>query len=259
MSFSSYRRKIATFEEVSTVRAFLMYSKKNIVRLTIRPLKNIAPLWFTHLTRWNLGYERQLAFLVRKNAELLEQQSAHAVRPLFIDCGVNEGFVLNRYTQALPRFSFIGFEIQEELIERAAQANPDAEIRHQAVATSDGPVEIFLPRAMGTNFRGGSTTEKGKVTGKNFFQQRSVDGIDLWRFVSEQRQSGCDFIAIKLDVEGTEYKLIDSLHRRWKESGDRLVDYLLVEFHEDFLPEGRDAHDYAGVLEEMKIHVSRWL
>ena len=58
MSFSSYRRKIATFEEVSTVRAFLMYSKKNIVRLTIRPLKNIAPLWFTHLTRWNLGYER---------------------------------------------------------------------------------------------------------------------------------------------------------------------------------------------------------
>lgn len=43
MSFSSYRREIATFEEVSTVRAFLMYSKKNIVRLTIRPLKNIAP------------------------------------------------------------------------------------------------------------------------------------------------------------------------------------------------------------------------
>ena len=65
MSFSSYRRKIATFEEVSAFRAFLMYSKKNIVRLTIRPLKNIAPLWFTHLTRWNLGYERQLAFLVR--------------------------------------------------------------------------------------------------------------------------------------------------------------------------------------------------
>ena len=155
-------------------------------------------------------------FWLRKNAELLEQQSAQAIRPLFIDCGVNEGFVLNRYAQALPRFSFIGFEIQEELIERAAHANPDAEIRHQAVATSDGPVEIFLPRAMGTNFRGGSTTEKGKVTGKNFFQQRSVDGIDLWRFVSEQRQSGCDFIAIKLDVEGTEYRLIDSLYARWK-------------------------------------------
>ena len=118
MSFSSYRRKIATFEEVSTVTAFLMYSKKNIVRLTIRPLKNIAPLWFTRLTRWNLGYERQLAFLVAKNAELLKQQSAHAIRPLFIDCGVNEGFVLNRYTQALRRFSFIGFEIQEELIKR---------------------------------------------------------------------------------------------------------------------------------------------
>ena len=104
-----------------------------------------------------------------------------------------------------------------------------------------------------------STTEKGKVTGKNFFQQRSVDGIDLWRFVSEQRQSGCDFIAIKLDVEGTEYRLIDSLYARWKRSGDRLVDYLLVEFHEDLLPEGRNAQYYAGVLEEMKIYVSRWL
>jgi FkbM family methyltransferase len=259
MSFSSYRREIAAFEEVSTVRAFLMYSKKNIVRLTIRPLKNVAPLWFTRLTRWNLGYERQLAFLVGKNAELLEQQSAQAIRPLFIDCGVNEGFVLNRYAEALPRFSFIGFEIQEELIGKAARANPDAEIRHQAVTTHDGPVNIYLPRAMGTNFRGGSTTEKGKVTGKNLFEQRSVDGIDLWRFVSEKRRSGCDFIAIKLDVEGTEYRLIDSLYTRWRDSGEQLVDYLMVEFHEDLLPEGRDVHYYAGVLKKMKVHVSRWL
>ena len=259
MSFKSYRQKIADFEEVSMAKAFLMYSKKNIVRLAIRPLKNIAPLWFTRLTRLNLRYERQLAFLVEKNAAHLKQQSADAKRPLFVDCGVNEGFVMNRYTKALPRFSFIGFEIQEELIDRATVANPDAEIRHQAVATADGPVDIYLPRAMGTNFRGGSTTEKGKVTGKNFLEQRSVDGIDLWRFLSDKRHSGYDFVAVKLDVEGTEYRLIDALYARWRDSGEELVDYLLIEFHEDQLPEGRDAHHYDRMLSEMKVHVSRWL
>lgn len=259
MSFARFHQGLNVHSPVSKPLAFVLYARKNIVRLLIRPRKNVAPHLFTRLTRWNLGYEKELDRLVTSNVEAIRQLQGNA-KALFVDCGVNEGIVLRRYIDALGDFDFVGFEIQAELIPRARHANPEADIHHLAVADADGEITIFLPRASGTNFRGGSTIEPGKVKADNLLEKRTVNAIDLWQFIAQKRrEQDYQFVVVKLDVEGAEYRLIKALHQHWLEKQEPLVDYLMVEFHPEVLDQAEDQAEYDAKLSAVGVPVSHWV
>lgn len=62
-----------------------------------------------------------------------------------------------------------------------------------------------------------------------------------------------------MDIEGAEYKVIDDLYNTWKETGSRLIDYLMVEFHPKTITNGETQTAYENKLDEMGIEYSTWL
>jgi len=243
------------------MRSYIKLILKNkSLKYFVSIIKIISPMFYVKLWRFINNYNAELKEVVLKNVKLINKDCRPVYQSkLFIDCGVNEGFVLSLYKAHLPDFQYVGFEIQEEMVEFARKRNPGVNIIHSAVSTVSGELNIFLPKYYGPNFKGGSTTVASKFTSLQNIETRTCQSIDFIEYLFNQRNvHGVDYIVVKMDIEGAEFEIIEALFRHYERHSQKLIDLLIVEFHSEIESAVSEA-ECISYLEKMGTLISRWV
>ena len=170
-----------------------------------------------------------------------------------VDCGFNQGIVASNLLEKLPGFSLTGFEIQQDIqqfVDDVKSRYPDRQIEviYSAVSDSDGSVEYYEPENWGKNYKGGTTTVQNKKSiSIDYASPKQAPAIDFSRWLREE-VSGEEFVFVKMDIEGAEYSVIDSL---LSTGAIELIDVLAVEWHAEKFPEPQRS-EYLGVENRIK-------
>jgi FkbM family methyltransferase len=143
-------------------------------------------------------------------------------RPRIIDCGANIGFSVLFFKAYAPDAAITAVEADPATLERLQQVLAvnglhDVDVRHAAIAASDGPVPFFA----GEDDRGGLTASVYREWGGSIARQ--VPGIRLSSLVTGTVD------LLKLDIEGAEYDAIDDLIATGRID---LVQEIVIESHE---------------------------
>tara|TARA_Y100000589_G_scaffold331651_1_gene386156 strand:- start:1456 stop:2190 length:735 start_codon:yes stop_codon:yes gene_type:complete len=239
---------------------FLSVFRLKIASLTVKILKPFSPIIASRIYRQITGWNIQVKKVIRLNLPNIYELKKQKSKYLFIDCGVNAGFVLQAWVKNLIDFDFHGFEIQVELIEQARKTNPKAIIFNKAVGVKNEEIDIFLPKNFGPNIRGGSSILQDKIPENRLFEKRKCECIDFVDYLKKQRNNGYDFIVVKMDIEGAEYPIIKRLKEVYDKDKVSLIDYLMIEFHPKVLKsESYSNKDVLTWLDQMNVVTSQWV
>lgn len=156
------------------------------------------------------------------------------MKKVFIDCGANVGqslMTFKEYWSDYNEFEIHSFEalplLANKVIEMANTLNlKNFNFHPEAVSTEDGKVDFYISKNNGNYY--GSSLESTKET-IILDNKVIVDAIDLAKWIAD-RYSKEDFIVLKIDIEGTEYRLLKHLF----DTG--VINYcndVYVEFHLD--------------------------
>lgn len=167
-------------------------------------------------------------------------------RNVRIDCGANRGLVLAAAVAALQGFEHLALEANAELIpvlrdvaRRLAPAR--VVVRHAAVWTHDGNIDLFLTDRKQDPGREGGTLLAGKTTfGVDYGRPVRTPCVDLDRLVREEI-ADASRLYLKVDIEGAEYAVLEKML-----AGGSLgrVDALVLETHaHKVLSITRERHD----------------
>ena len=108
--------------------------KKFLIKLNLFLIKPFNPFLSRSIDRKVSGFNKYLKKCASLNVVEILKDAKNSNKRIFIDCGVNEGFVLKMYRKYLKDyFSYSGFEIQNELINIARKKNPKIKIFNKAV------------------------------------------------------------------------------------------------------------------------------
>lgn len=135
---------------------------------------------------------------------------------LIIDCGFNQGHVAANMLRALPSFSLIGFEVQQDIQVYSRTVKDkfpgrSVDVIYSAASTVDGEIRYFEPRNWGKNYKGGTTTLESKSQlNDNYLEPKSAPALDFAKWLSTNIKIGT-FVFVKMDIEGAEYDVIDHL------------------------------------------------
>jgi FkbM family methyltransferase len=152
---------------------------------------------------------------------------------VIVDCGFNQGVVAANMLNALPRFSLIGFEVQQDIQEFAEVVKnkfPDRAVNviYSGATTFDGELKYYEPRSWGKNYKGGTTTLESKSQlNDNYLEPKSAPALDFAKWLSANIKNGT-FVFIKMDIEGAEYDVIEHL---LKTGAIDLISVIAVEWH----------------------------
>ena len=158
------------------------------------------------------------------------------MKKVFIDCGANRGQSIDLFinTWADSRdYEIYSFE-----------ANPDFKEQLEAKRSfyKDYNINLYVPLAVWDEDGKGklefygkgeaglaadSKTPKGGLTFVHYLRDFKVDSISLSNFILNNFNKE-DYIILKLDVEGAEYRVIKDLHNK---SVLRYIDEFYYEFH----------------------------
>ena len=208
---------------------------KLIRKLVLAPLKG-KPSDYTRLNRVLSGYERRLGYAVNDAAQEIRRLSKDAAAPCFIDCGFNEGVVLSKFADALPGFSIIGYEVQRQLFDMVSAKMPRWHLVNAAVSNRTGTAELFVCKDFTYNVRGASTILADVLKENNISDTGTVECVDFLEELQKVRKQS-DFVAVKMDIEGAEYDVMERL----LSAPAPLIDFLIVEFHPKMVERSR--HD----------------
>jgi FkbM family methyltransferase len=119
---------------------------------------------------------------------------------------------------------------------------------YSAVSDSDGTIEYFEPEKWGKNYKGGTTTVQNKKSMPvGYGVPKQAPAINFSRWLSENVSTD-DFVFVKMDIEGGEYDVIESLF----ESGAiDLIDIFAIEWHSNKFPEPQRSR-YAEIERRLK-------
>ena len=156
------------------------------------------------------------------------------MKKVFIDCGANTGQSLMTFKENwndYNEFEIHSFEalplLANKVIEMANTLNlKNFKFHPEAVSTEDGKVDFYISKNNGKYY--GSSLESTKET-IILSNKVIVDAIDLAKWITD-RYSKEDFIVLKIDIEGTEYRLLKHLFNTG------VINYcneVYVEFHLD--------------------------
>jgi FkbM family methyltransferase len=208
---------------------------KLIRKLVLAPLKG-KPSKYTRANRVLSGYERRLAYSVNDTSQEIRHLSKAATDPCFIDCGFNEGVVLAKFADALPGFSIIGYEVQRELFNMVSAKMPHCRLVNAAVSNRIGTADLFVCKDFTYNVRGGTTIMADVLKKNDLADTETIECVDFREELQEIRKKH-DFVAVKMDIEGAEYDVLEHL----LSTSERLIDILVVEFHPKMVERSR--HD----------------
>lgn len=181
-------------------------------------------------------------------------------RNIFIDGGGNNGCSVRKFRKELDsyeRFHIFTFE------PNSIYANNYINLtRHTLIPAilhnRDGYTEFFLDREDGD----GSTIFKDKLTSENggygtldTAAPESIKTVDLSRWI-QQNTVLSDFIALKLDVEGAEYDILEKMH---VDKTLSRIKVLYIEWHWQKVGIPKERHDsVVNFLNQIKIPIVDW-
>nr|WP_278436632.1 FkbM family methyltransferase [Brucella anthropi] len=172
-------------------------------------------------------------------------------RKVYIDIGANHGKTIEAFTSENPEFEIFAFEPAPQLateLREKFQHNANITIFEAAAWISDGTV-TFYPGAISdessTLLTGKSDDSPWKIDYENGLEVRAVD-IASWTM---NNTSDDDLVIMKMDAEGSEYKLIP-----------RLIDLnvparlneIRVEWHWDRYPDEVTETQHHKIRDELK-------
>ena len=231
----------------------------------MKKIWQIAPVLALWLVRWKKNYFSKIEELTNNEIKNIRQvvERSGKKKCIFIDCGVNDGKVLSNFVSKLTNTKFIGFEVQSELVliaKKRFKANKSVKIYEAGVGGETGLSTIYLPNSWGENFRGGTSILSNKIPSDKIDSECEVLLINFVDYLSSVRKKNPDAnIIVKMDIEGAEYEIIDSLHSAYLYNKISLIDYLMIEFHPEVLVESSDQELYWDKLNSMKINTSIWI
>ena len=156
------------------------------------------------------------------------------MKKVFIDCGANTGQSLMTFKENWNDYNdyeIHSFEalplLASKVVDTANALNlKNFKFHPEAVSTEDGKVDFYISKNNGNYY--GSSLESTKET-IILDNKVIVDAIDLAKWITD-RYSKEDFIVLKIDIEGTEYRLLKHLFNTG------VINYcneVYVEFHLD--------------------------
>ena len=171
---------------------------------------------------------------------------------LIVDCGFNQGVVAANMLNALPRFSLVGFEVQQDIQEFAEVvkkkfSDRSVSVIYSGASTFDGELKYYEPRSWGKNYKGGTTTlESKRQLNDSYLEPKLAPALDFAKWLSDNVKSGT-FVFVKMDIEGAEYDVIEHLI---KTGAIDLISVIAVEWH---------AHKFAEPLRSQYIAIENKL
>lgn len=170
------------------------------------------------------------------------------MRKIFIDCGFNKGQSLDHFVNIVhdsDAYEIYCFEPDNRNFEHFEKYKDmkNVTFSKSAVWTYDGEIKFYLGSTSP-----GSTLIKEKTTANirsdNF---DIVFCIDLAKFIKQFNKE--DYVILKLDIEGGEYKLLQHLIQ---EGATELLDDLFVEFHERKVRKSLSPNEHKDLVSNLK-------
>lgn len=155
-----------------------------------------------------------------------------------IDCGANVGNVSAKLVSSgATIYAFEPNPYAFAALQQRFTNNDNVHCIQKGVLDEDGTTKLFLHKQADDNqvkWSVGSSmvAEKGNVSETNAVE---VETVDLSAFI---RSLNTRVKIVKIDVEGSEYRILKKLIT---DGTIDLADHVLVETHEDRIPELRDA------------------
>jgi len=133
----------------------------------------------------------------------------------FIDCGANVGqsidWFVNNFENLDNEISIDSFEANSELIsilqQKVAYIDENITIHEKGIEVEDSTMNFYL---QDWGAKTGSSLIKGK-TSTNSENYLEVETIDICKWITDNCDFDNEHIILKLDIEGTEYKVVESL------------------------------------------------
>lgn len=190
---------------------------------------------------------RQTQHLTQATSEVAQyiEKYSHPDQPrIFIDGGCNNGTTLKAFIETLPKdFEFFGFEIQDELLaklENVKKAHPDRkiEIKHAGLSDENGEIDYYPSNIVpwgGLYDRIATTTvaDRNMPVHLDYKTVKKAPAINFSKFLEDifnqySTNETTPFIAIKFNIEGTEYPIL----KRVIEDGNLdKIGFITAEFH----------------------------
>lgn len=156
------------------------------------------------------------------------------MKKVFIDCGANVGQSLITFKENWKdynEYEIHSFEalplLADKVIDTANALNlTQFEFHPNAVSIEDGKAEFYIAENNGYYYGSSLESTKDNVILSN---KVIVDAINLAKWITD-RYSKEDYIVLKIDIEGTEYKLLKHL---FETGAIHYCNEVYVEFHLD--------------------------
>ncbi len=171
----------------------------------------------------------------------------------FLDCGAHDGCSVKKFKNEIDldnKFKIYAFEANP--IFNQFHENKNYEYFNCAVSDIDGELEFFLSRESNM---GSSICIEKKSADIDVNEPIKVKSICLSNFIKNNFNIK-DYIILKLDVEGAEYRILKKLIK------DKTIDYineLYIEWHKNVNDYNPKIYDQLNnILKKKKIKLIKW-
>jgi FkbM family methyltransferase len=236
----------------------------------LKPVKvKLANSDFVSTRRMNREVDVSAQHIARASANYRGQK-------IFIDCGMNDGRVLERYMRRLPDFKFYAFEVNPYFLGAAqelAERYPNLlGVKFSAVATQNGTAQFRLAGDPNKFHKYDATTIVPDVVPLDHHGVvQDVETIDFSAWLRSTVEDHAivpgtrhevrkPFVAVKMDIEGAEFDVLEDMlwQRLWRRhslaAAIEDVDSLTVEFHARCM-----AEDKRQAYEQRRVNILRGL
>lgn len=181
-------------------------------------------------------------------------------RKFFIDCGGHNGSSVRKFRKEIDKkakFDIFTFEPNPEFAYCYSDFSKHNLLPY-AVWTEDGEKEFFLDREDGdgsTLIKEKLTKEEGGIGQLDKTNPLRVKSIDLSAWLRRNFKKH-DYIILKLDIEGAEYKVLDKL---FQDGTIHYINRLFIEWHWFKVGVPESIHqDMVHRLEALNIPITEW-
>ncbi len=166
-----------------------------------------------------------------------------------IDCGANVGVVTAKLLErGATVYAFEPNPYAFAELKKKFGSNQNANLLNKGVHDHDGKIDLYLHENSESDQVTWSTGSSRLEYKTNVDKDRSVEVeiVDLTRFIQELDSS---VKLLKIDVEGVEFDILEKLIETGVAKG---IDQILVETHEEKIPQLQDHSEYIRKLIEKK-------
>jgi FkbM family methyltransferase len=165
---------------------------------------------------------------------------------IFIDCGAHVGEAYEHFSKVYPDHDYVMYEpnphCHKVLVERYGNTNgniPMLTIHNCAVFTHNGPMQLYANPGL---FSTEVSESDGFSDGCSLLKEHNslhytasevctVQCVDISDVISKVVASGYSDVILRLDVEGSEYDILEKLYTT---NQIALIKKLIVEFHAQY-------------------------